>query len=257
MGKRWLYIIPRLKLEKRLPDMNDVQLDEYIHLLNLYVEAFPKLEAEMRAILEKCDFSSLKSYFSKIKDILAKIHAEEMAKDCVRYIETFDIKNSEKITANADLLLSSMAELAIDIQVALFKKEKDKNIALSAKAVNEQNAVKTILAVDDDTFCLDVFKAALKGMSCKIIAVTSAKSALEVLLKQKPDLFVLDIDMPEMNGIELAEEIRKGNYKEPIIFITGNASKEYVEKALKAGASEFILKPINPQSAIDRIGKFL
>jgi FixJ family two-component response regulator len=72
---------------------------------------------------------------------------------------------------------------------------------------------------------------------------------------QKPNLFVLDIDMPEMDGIDFALELRKLGYTTPIIFVTGNAAKSYVVKAMAAGAADFIVKPINPQNVVDRINK--
>ena len=114
-----------------------------------------------------------------------------------------------------------------------------------------------ILAVDDDPQCLDVFKMAMKDIPCKIIAVTSGAAALDVLNALVPNLFVFDIDMPEMNGLELAAKVRERGSKAPIVFITGNVDKNIVMKALKAGGTDFIYKPINPANVVGRIVKSL
>ena len=78
-----------------------------------------------------------------------------------------------------------------------------------------------------------------------------------MLNKIKPQLFVLDIDMPEMNGIELAKRLRKQGQNAPIIFLTGNATMEYVKECLQVECSDFIVKPINPQNVASRIKKYL
>jgi len=63
--------------------------------------------------------------------------------------------------------------------------------------------------------------------------------------------------MPGMNGYELAREIRKSGHSAPIIFLTGNAKKDYVIKALQVGAADFIVKPVKADQLLERIGKYL
>jgi CheY-like chemotaxis protein len=82
-------------------------------------------------------------------------------------------------------------------------------------------------------------------------------SALKFLQNHRPDLFILDIDMPGMDGYELARKIREANQNAPILFLTGNAKKEYVFEAIRVGASDFILKPIDREIVLKRIGKFI
>jgi DNA-binding response OmpR family regulator len=116
---------------------------------------------------------------------------------------------------------------------------------------------KTIMAVDDDPDCLNMLKFALKEVPCKIIGVTSGEAATEIAKEQKPDMLVLDIEMPSMDGIVLAKKMRRMGHKCPIIFITGKANKEYVVRAVNADASDFILKPIDPDNVVLRICRFL
>jgi len=116
---------------------------------------------------------------------------------------------------------------------------------------------KCILAVDDREFILRNLKLILQDTDYKLTATTSGKTALEFLRKNHPDLFILDIEMSEMSGYELAAKIREIGQKAPIIFLTGSSTKESVEKALKAGASDFITKPISKAQILERIAKFI
>ena len=91
----------------------------------------------------------------------------------------------------------------------------------------------------------------------KITCVNSGEAALHYLETHQPDLFILDIEMPEMNGYELAEKIRERGQKAPIIFLTGNFSVAYVKRAVEAGAADFITKPINKNHVLNRIKKHI
>ena len=117
---------------------------------------------------------------------------------------------------------------------------------------------KTILAVDDMPEILSFVNNALKN-HCKVIAVPGGKMALKVLETKTPDLFLLDIDMPEMNGFELAGIIRnKIEYAEtPLIFLTGNSTREHIATAMAVGCNDFIVKPASHDYLLTKVGKFL
>jgi two-component system response regulator FixJ len=63
--------------------------------------------------------------------------------------------------------------------------------------------------------------------------------------------------MPEMNGYELAGAIRERGHKAPIIYLTGNAQREYVINAMQAGAADFIVKPVIKEHLFERISNFI
>jgi CheY-like chemotaxis protein len=132
------------------------------------------------------------------------------------------------------------------------KKEKEEKEEEEKKEVN-------ILAVDDTPIFLSLLKVALQGAGYKITCVTSGKAAMHFLLSQKviPDLFILDIDMPEMDGYELAKKIRGYEYEAPIIFLTANATKDDVKKATEVGAADYIVKPIDHQQVLAKVKKFV
>ena len=250
--------IPDLILTKRLLMMTNVQLDVYVALLHSFVDSFPALEAEIKNAMETRDIKAITTQLTSLRETLINIHADELAEECWKRLNSFDKDRPDKIEAYVSFLLSTLTALSIDIQMSFYKEEEDESLSeIQGGSEQEGNTIKSILAVDDDAFSLDTFKAALKDVPCKIIGATSGLSALGVLNKLKPDLFVLDIEMPGMDGIQLAAEIRGHGQNAPIIFITGKSTKEYVQKCMQAGASDFIVKPINPQDAVNRIKKFL
>lgn len=111
-----------------------------------------------------------------------------------------------------------------------------------------------ILAVDDSAMVLRMLEKSLgsifsfKGM-CKPL------SALKYAEVKKVDLFILDIEMPDMNGIELMEHIRENpKCKDSrIIFLTGNKEKDMIEKASDMSADGVIIKPIQLSLLLQKI----
>jgi len=120
------------------------------------------------------------------------------------------------------------------------------------------NLSKTILAVDDMPEILSFVNSALKK-HYKVIAVPSGKAALNVMKSQKPDLFLLDIDMPEMDGFELLMIIRTSAEfsKTPVVFLTGNSSRDHVTAAMLNGCNDFIVKPTTYEYLLTIVGKYM
>jgi len=147
--------------------------------------------------------------------------------------------------------------LSLDIQMALHKEDKSGALQTDDADTEGTKTDKRILAVDDTAFFLVILKKKLQDTRYKVNCVTSGRDALKFLEKHKADMFLLDIEMPGMNGFELAAKIREKGYKEPIIFLTGNARKEYFAMAMKSGATDFIIKPINRDVLISKIRKYI
>ena len=115
-----------------------------------------------------------------------------------------------------------------------------------------------LLIVDDEPSILELLGVALKALGTyKVKTATSAKQALK-LLQDRPkdfDAFLLDIQMPEMNGIDLCAEIRAMDvYKNaPIMMLTAMSQMSYVEKAFEAGATDYVTKPFNFEDLKQRL----
>jgi len=249
--------ISELNIEQKLLHMRGGQLDEYLQGLDLFVENFPTLEAELRGALEERDYFSFSGCLTDIREMLIQIRADELADECLKLINGLVAIKQEKLEARMTFLLSVLTMLSIDIQMAVYQDEEDP-MQCEYEAADEREAwKKSILAVDDNAFFLDTLKDALQGGDYKLTCVNSGISALRFLQNNSPDLFILDIEMPEMDGYELAQKIRAYGKKAPIFFLTGNATHEYVIKAIEAGAADFIVKPITRKHVVARIRKSL
>jgi two-component system alkaline phosphatase synthesis response regulator PhoP len=111
-----------------------------------------------------------------------------------------------------------------------------------------------ILLVDDEEDILEFLKYNLERENFEVLPSTNGKDALK-LMTQNPDLIVLDIMMPEMDGFELYELIKKNKEYEdiPVIFLTAKSGETDEIKGLNLGASDYIQKPISPKKLIARI----
>ena len=111
-----------------------------------------------------------------------------------------------------------------------------------------------ILAVDDAAIILTRITNALQN-DYEVITVNSGERALKYLEMEKPDLILLDIQMPQKNGIETLRTIRamKGREDIPVIMLTGVEDKDFVLESAKLGICDYILKPFYSEDLIKRI----
>lgn len=114
-----------------------------------------------------------------------------------------------------------------------------------------------VLVVDDDPNLIDLLVDTLAAIGYEAISAESAKVALEVLRKGNIDLVVSDINMPDMSGIELLEEIKRTNRFLPVMLITGIGSDSIRSRAYSSGADGFLAKPFRIGTIESEIGRML
>ena len=112
-----------------------------------------------------------------------------------------------------------------------------------------------ILIVDDNLNNLRIAVDILMSEEYKISTARSGQEALSVLAKAPVDLILLDINMPDMNGFEVTQQIKQNDKLKdiPILFVTSHSDEIYLDKAFKAGCVDFIAKPYRPTEFISRI----
>jgi two-component system chemotaxis response regulator CheY len=115
-----------------------------------------------------------------------------------------------------------------------------------SKATAEVSVPGTVLIVDDSPTIRGFAKIFLKSLGITILEAEDGMQALEVVRAHAPDVAVVDINMPGMDGLTFTRELRQDARfsKLPIILLTGDRSEETRQKGLEAGASDFIEKPI-------------
>jgi response regulator RpfG family c-di-GMP phosphodiesterase len=117
-----------------------------------------------------------------------------------------------------------------------------------------------ILAVDDEPANLVSLEAILEDEGRELLKATSGAEALKILLKEDVSLVLLDVQMPEMDGFEVAELMRhrKDTQTIPIIFVTAISKEDkYVFKGYQVGAVDYLFKPLDPMILKSKVDFFL
>ena len=109
-----------------------------------------------------------------------------------------------------------------------------------------------ILVIDDDENISKVIRLYLEKEGMEALLASNGKAGLEVFSKESPDLVLLDIMMPEMDGIEVIKVIRKESAV-PVIMLTAKGDTFDKVLALELGADDYIVKPFEPKELIARI----
>jgi len=120
------------------------------------------------------------------------------------------------------------------------------------------NAKPVIMAVDDSLVILQAVSSLLRD-EYKVFTLAKPAELERVLLKIKPDLFLLDYKMPEVSGFDLIPVIRsrEGHGETPIIFLTSEGTIDNVTAAVMLGACDFIVKPFDPDMLREKIRRHI
>ena len=119
--------------------------------------------------------------------------------------------------------------------------------------------MKRILLVEDNEANRYLITFILKKKGHTVIEALDGLSGVELAIRERPDLIIMDIQLPDINGLEATRRIRasKANGDIPIIALTSYAMTGDEEKALDAGCTGYIEKPINPETFMEQIEAFL
>src|SRR5918995_342840 len=113
-----------------------------------------------------------------------------------------------------------------------------------------------VLIVDDEPRILDSVRMNLELESYQVFEATNGQEALDEVRKRLPDLVVMDVMMPEMDGFEALRELRKFS-QVPVVLLTVKADERDVMHGLDLGADDYVAKPFSPGVLISRINAVL
>jgi DNA-binding NtrC family response regulator len=102
-----------------------------------------------------------------------------------------------------------------------------------------------VLLVDDETEFIETLVKRLRKRNLDVNSANSGKEALEKLKSNPADVVVLDVKMPDMDGIETLKQIKKQNPKVEVIMLTGHASVEVAIQGMELGAFDYLMKPMD------------
>jgi DNA-binding NtrC family response regulator len=114
----------------------------------------------------------------------------------------------------------------------------------------------TILVVDDDPVTCRLLEAAITRYGLKVVTASGGGPALDLLLSPSGEdisLVLLDIIMPDINGIEVLTKLRAVNQKLAVIVLTAKGGIDSEAEAMRAGANDFLVKPTSPERIMDSI----
>lgn len=114
-----------------------------------------------------------------------------------------------------------------------------------------------ILYVEDELFLGKIVKETLESKGFDVVMETDGDKVIPVFGEVEPDICVLDIMLPNKNGFDIAEDIRKLNSDTPIIFLTAKTQTEDVVKGFKIGGNDYLRKPFSIEELIVRIENLL
>jgi DNA-binding response OmpR family regulator len=116
-----------------------------------------------------------------------------------------------------------------------------------------------VLAADDDEDILALVAFRLERSGYTVIQARDGQEALDLALSEKPDLAVLDVMMPKLDGFELTRRLRseEATSRMPIILLTARAQDSDVAQGFEAGADDYIRKPFSPQELRTRVQAIL
>jgi two-component system, cell cycle response regulator DivK len=118
---------------------------------------------------------------------------------------------------------------------------------------------KTVLVVEDNELNMKLFNDLLEAHGYKVVQTRDGLSALEIARKHMPDLILMDIQLPEVSGIEVTKWLKEDEVlrKIPVIAVTAFAMKGDEQKIREGGCEAYISKPISVMSFLQTIDKFL
>ncbi|MFA6160061.1 MAG: response regulator [Parcubacteria group bacterium] len=120
---------------------------------------------------------------------------------------------------------------------------------------------KTIMIVEDDTFVMDIYETKITKDGMSVISANNGAEAIKKLEEgAKPDLILLDILMPYMNGLEFLRKVKEDeNLKNiPIVLLTNLSQKEEIQEGLGLGAKDYLIKShFTPSEVMEKINQYL
>ena len=265
-----LLAIPALKLDSVA--MSEIQFERYVHYLNTFIDQFPTMEEDLRDSMDAGDFGELTKNLDNLGEALKKLYAPELALECrlqAAALAGSGGAGSDELESFVENMLLSVSALSIDIQMASYRgahrkgkpprpaaPPKSEHIPMPASAAARSD-LPLILAVDDAVMFLNTLKKLLADAPYDLFCAQSCDEAFDFLQNNRPDMFLLDIEMPGMDGYTLARRIKNSGQRAPVIFITANSAREYVDKAVEVGAVGLIMKPVRKTQLLAKIQEFI
>jgi CheY-like chemotaxis protein len=235
----------RLAVLESLVDWNVTQDSERIETVS---QSIARVEQEVKVLLERFFQHLTQGGFSNLVDVK---NADGLQYEIGR-LQQEEIHDHFHVATESIISLKAWAEEFRQKCVPHLEYAR----ALRSMA---ENVPATILVVDDDDHAQKLIRAALAKKNYELMFASSGIEALILIYKRRPDLILMDMMMPDFDGLETMLRIKSAEQFStiPVFMVTGNSEKNVVTNCLKAGAADFLVKPFNREILLDKIRKFL
>jgi CheY-like chemotaxis protein len=238
----------------RIGSMSDIQFSNYLQTVNSFIDRFPSQAEDMRGNVNGKAYGILAGTLSVIADVLGRIFADNLAQEVRALINTLKADarsiDQDDIESAIEGIIQRVSAMSIDVQMSGHRS------GAAPRTPRTGGAKRRIVAVDNAVMYLNMLKKLLQDHPYEVICTTSCAEALQLVQSERPDVLLLDIEMPEMDGYELARRIQQGGCKAPLIFITANSAREYVDKAVAVGAVALLMKPLRINQLLAKLKEF-
>ena len=119
--------------------------------------------------------------------------------------------------------------------------------------VPDKEAEATVAVIDEDPDIREALRGLLRSVGLRVELFASVQEFLGTVRPDLPGCLILDVRLPGRSGLDLQDELAKANMQLPVIFISGHADVPMSVRAMKAGAVEFLTKPVRDQDLLDAI----
>src|ERR1700729_522957 len=119
--------------------------------------------------------------------------------------------------------------------------------------MTDNDRVPQVLVVDDEPNIRELVQVALKFHGCSVIAAANGKDALRQAEASKPDLIVLDVMLPDMDGFEVCRRLRATGNEVPVIFLTARDPSSDPVTGLAIGGDDYVTKPFSVEALVARV----
>jgi DNA-binding NtrC family response regulator len=120
----------------------------------------------------------------------------------------------------------------------------------------EQSNIR-LVAIDDDAATLELVQAALKAQPLEVLTAQDPEQGLELVLRVRPQIVLLDLAMPKMSGMELLDRIVAAAPETEVVLLTGDYSTDSAVESIRRGASDYLTKPVPVTLLRERIGRYI
>jgi CheY-like chemotaxis protein len=118
-------------------------------------------------------------------------------------------------------------------------------------------AIKTVLIIEDEPLNLELEKALFEAAGYTVLEAEDAEKGIAIAEDEKPDLIVLDFQLPRISGLQALENL-KHNHKTrgiPCVFVTASATDDQIDKLKSSSACGYVTKPINTRTFVEQVIK--